>query len=58
MGSWERRRYDFVAAFAMIGLGLGFLVYTFGFSKDFVAVGFFIGAGIGLLIDIMIENKK
>ena len=54
----KKHRHAFGAAFALIGLGLGFLLYTLGYKPEVILIGLFIGAGIGLLIDSMIGIKK
>ena len=56
--SSEKHRPSFVAAFAMIGLGLGVLLYVLGYKSDVIAVGLFLGVGLGLLVDGIIKTRK
>jgi len=56
--SSEKHGSSFVAAFAMIGLGLGVLLYVLGYKSDVIAVGLFLGVGVGLLVDGIIKTRK
>ena len=54
----SERKPLFSIAFAMIGFGLGILLYALGYNPVVMVAGLSIGIGVGLLIDIMIENRK
>jgi len=54
----SERKPLFSIALAMIGFGLGILLYGLGYNPVVMVAGLSIGIGLGLLIDIIIGIKK
>lgn len=52
------KKFGFTGAFTMIGLGVGLLLYAFGYSSLITGAALFIGMGIGMIIDAIVVLKS